>query len=105
MKVINVLVVLAVIGFTAYLGIMFGKPIFMYRALKADVKDMTRMTVFNSNSEFRQAILDKAEEYGLKIAPRNVRIMGSPGEYKVSINWTEMVYLFEKKYEFSFEVP
>ena len=105
MKLLKAFVVIAVLGFTAYLGIMLGKPMFMYRAFKADVQDMTRMAIYKNKLEFKQAVLEKAKEYGLEITKRNIQVTGTRGQYRINIAWSEMVYLFSKKYDFSLEVP
>ena len=40
MKLFNGLIVIAVLACAVYLVVVLGRPVFMYRALKADVRDM-----------------------------------------------------------------
>jgi hypothetical protein len=104
-KIINALIFIAVFASAIYLAFMLGKPVFMYRAFKADVVDMTRMDIIKDKYEFKKKVLDKAKEYGLSIKPENVRVSGNAGAYKVNIAWTELVYVFSKEYNFALDAP
>jgi hypothetical protein len=101
---------IALIGFIIYAGILFGAPYYKYRVFKSDMHEMSKIhSVFKmTESEFKKDIVEKAEETGLPITEKNIKIYQNEEQRKrrdIVVSWAETVDLFGLyQYTYNFSI-
>lgn len=107
MKNLKRLICLAVVALTVYSGYMLVMPYYKFYAFRSDAADMVKFTIRNQ-ANFKKKVIQKARDYGVPISEEAIQIWKTEDKgYRMKASWSETVNildLYEKTYNFSFEV-
>lgn len=105
--VVKVLIVLALLGLSVYVGLKFGATYYRYSAFKSDAKEIARVGL-GDVSRTRTMLFERAQELKLPIQSEediNVEVVNKA--VHISTSWSETVELFgayQKELNFTVDI-
>lgn len=107
MKFLKRLVCIGTVGLLMYSGLMMGAPFYKFYVFKSDVEDVLQFSV-ETDEQMKQLILNKAKEYSVPLAEKDMELISENGRYKLKAKWSETVNIldrYKRKFDFAFELP
>jgi len=104
---IGLLLFIALVWASGYVGWQLGRPWMSYLRFKDQVQQAVKVAGITNEKRFRQSIYDAVAETGVWIEDpkQDVHIYYRPGHARVTAEWTEYVFFpFDVEYTFDFEV-
>lgn len=92
---------------SVFVGFKFATPYYNYYNFDAGIKDISRFTTSNTE-EISAAVIKKADESGVPVTDKNLKITGASGAYIINAQWSVEVNLldqYKKKLEFKASAP
>jgi len=103
---IKPLLIIALLVALVYAGFQFAMPYYKYSALKADVKEMARISL-GREDRLKTMIFRRIDELKLPIPNDSVFVQRRGETMHVSISWTvrvDLMGLYQKDIDFNIDV-
>lgn len=102
----KLIVWILVLSAIAYAAVLFGTPLFHYRAFKSDIEELVELGNLRKE-EMRAEIQESIDSYGIPITIDMVYFEDLGRSYHIKVSWDETVNfldLYEKTYMFDIDM-
>lgn len=83
----------------AYIGVMFGSPVFKNYLLKGEIKSQVELAHINRDEVIKHDIVTRASSLNIKYKPEKLIVNRGYDTMKISIEYEVPVVFFNKEYK------